>query len=72
MLGLLMKFVPAEYKGWVELAKRMTQRLDTKEEREKAAAYFLEAQQSDGMITVAEWAKFVSMLGILCGPKNNK
>ena len=36
MLGLLMKFVPAEYKGWVELAKRMTQRLDTKEEREKA------------------------------------
>jgi len=72
MLGLLMKFVPAEYKGWVELAKRMTQRLDTKEEREAAAAYFLEAQQSDGMITVGEWSKFGSMLGILGGPKKNK
>mgnify|MGYP003154945139 FL=1 len=54
------------------MAKRMTQRLDTKEERDAAAAYFLEAQQSDGMITVAEWAKFGSMLGILGGPKNNK
>ena len=72
MLGFLIKFVPAEYKGWVELAKRMTQRLDTKEEREKAATYFLEAQQSDGMITVSEWSKFGSMLGILGGPKKNK
>ena len=38
MLGFLIKFVPAEYKGWVEMAKRMTQRLDTKEERDAAAA----------------------------------
>ncbi len=68
MLGFLIKFVPAEYKGWIELAKRMTQHLDTKEERDAAAAYFLEAQQSDGMITVWEWSKFGKMLGILGSP----
>ena len=69
MLGFLMNFVPAEYKALADMAKRMMRNLDTREEREAALAYFLNAQRTDGQVTVGEWAKFGSMLGVLGNPR---
>jgi hypothetical protein len=50
------------------LGKQIIARLDTTDERNAAVEYGIEMMK-DGKVTVGEWAKFGSKLGILTGPK---
>ena len=51
----------------VVLAQRILSSLDTAEER-KAAIDYGQVMMVDGKVSVGEWAKFGSILGILKGP----
>ena len=62
----LLRFLPADKRQMVVLAQRITGSLDTAEERKAAIAYGV-AMLADGRVTVGEWAKFGSLLGILRG-----
>jgi hypothetical protein len=65
-MNWLLKFLPADRRALLELALRITSSLDTAEERKAVAAYGLEMLE-DGKVTVGEWARFGSKLGILRG-----
>jgi len=65
-MSWLLKFLPADKRALLELALRITSSLDTVEERKAVAAYGLEMLE-DGKVTVGEWARFGSKLGILRG-----
>jgi len=65
-MKFLLKFLPAETRTMIKLAQRITGSLDTAEERKAAIAYGV-AMLADGRVTVGEWAKFGSLLGILRG-----
>ena len=56
----------------VKFAGRIIDRLDTRDEREAAMAFLLEATQADGKLTCPQWTKFGGMLGILKGPERKK
>ena len=62
----LLRFLPEEQKDMITLGKRIVGCLDSSEERKQAIAYGVD-MLSDGKVTVAEWAKFGSKLGILTG-----
>jgi hypothetical protein len=64
----LLRFLPEEKRQMVVLAQRIVGRLDTPDERRVAIA-FGSAMLADGKVTVGEWAKFGSVLGILKGPQ---
>ena len=66
MYKILMALLPADKKALIELGIAMTGALDTAEKRMSVAVYAKEAL-ADGKITVAEWAKIGSKLGILSG-----
>lgn len=66
MLKLLLRFLPADKRTMLELALRIVSSLDTPQERRAAIAYAQEALK-DGRMTVAEWARLGSILGILKG-----
>lgn len=66
MMKFLLKFLPAETRAMVKLGVRITAALDDAEERKAAIAYGV-SMLSDGRVTVGEWAKFGSLLGILRG-----
>ena len=66
-MNWILKFLPADKRGLLELAIRITASLDTAAERKAAAEYGLEMLK-DSKVTVSEWAKFGSKLGILRGP----
>ena len=66
MTALAQTFLPADKKALLKLMLRITNRLDTAGERKAVAAYGLE-MMADGKVTVAEWAKFGSKLGVLKG-----
>ena len=72
-MNWILKFLPADKRGLLELAIRITASLDTATERKAVAEYGLEmlSPDSDGgtRCTVGEWAKFGSKLGVLRGPK---
>jgi hypothetical protein len=59
--------LPQDKRALLELAVRITSSLDTPEERQAVAEYGLEMLK-DSKVTVGEWAKFGSKLGILRGP----
>jgi len=61
-------FLPAQTRRLVTLGKQIIARLDTTDERKAAVEYGIEILK-DGRVTVGEWAKFGSKLGILKGPK---
>ena len=65
-MNWILKFLPADKKALLELAIRITASLDTPEERKAVADYGLEMLE-DGKVSVGEWAKFGSKLGILSG-----
>ena len=63
----LLKLFPADTRALLELAIRITASLDTAAERKAVAEYGMEMLR-DRKVTVGEWAKFGSKLGILRGP----
>jgi hypothetical protein len=66
VLKLLLKFLPEDKRTMIELAVRIVSSLDTPEERWAAINYAQEALK-DGRMTVSEWARLGSILGILKG-----
>ena len=68
-MKFLLAFMPKEYKEMIILGQRIVNRLDTSAERQEAISYGVEMLQ-DGRVTVGEWAKFGSKLGILKSPNS--
>jgi hypothetical protein len=67
-MNWILKFIPADKRALLELAIRITASLDTAAERRAVAEYGVEMLK-DSKVTVSEWAKFGSKLGILKGPR---
>jgi|TARA_R100001143_G_C3274463_1_gene93750 hypothetical protein len=65
-MNFLLKLLPADKRSLLELALRITASLDTTAERKRVADYGVEMLK-DGKVSVGEWAKFGSKLGILKG-----
>ena len=68
-MNWILKFLPADKKALLELAIRITASLDSAAERKAVADYGLEMLE-DGKVSVGEWAKLGSALGILTGNKH--
>ena len=68
-MKFLLAFMPKEYKEMIIRGQRIVNRLDTSAERQEAISYGVEMLQ-DGRVTVGEWAKFGSKLGILTSPNS--
>ena len=66
-MSWLLKLLPADKRALLELAIRITSSLDTAAERKAVALYGMEMLR-DRKVSVGEWAKFGSKLGILRGP----
>ena len=66
-MNWLLKLIPADKRALLELAIRITSSLDTAAERKAVAEYGRELLK-DRKVTVGEWAKFGSKLGVLRGP----
>ena len=66
MLGIILRFLPEDKRQLLELAMRITSSLNTAKERKDVAEYGM-AMLKDVKVTVGEWAKFGSKLGILTG-----
>ena len=62
----LLRFLPQDKRALMELAVRITASLDTAAERKDVAEYGV-LMLKDGKVTVGEWARFGSKLGILRG-----
>ena len=71
-MGFLLALLPKQYKQMVKFAGRIIDRLDTRDEREAAMAFLLEAPQADGKLSCPQWLKFGGMLGILKGSERKK
>ena len=65
-MNWLLRFLPEDKRVLLELAIRIVGSLDTAAER-KAVAEYGARMLDDGKVTVGEWAKFGSKLGILTG-----
>jgi hypothetical protein len=66
-MNWILRFIPADKRALLELAIRITSSLDTAAERKAVAEYGVEMLK-DSKVTVSEWAKFGSKLGVLRGP----
>ena len=62
----IMKFLPKDKRDMLELGMRIVASLDTGAERKEAIDYGIKMLE-DGKVSVGEWAKFGSKLGILTG-----
>ena len=67
-MNWLLRFLPADTRLMVELGMKIVQALDTPEERRVALAHGIDMLR-DGSVTVGEWAKFGSLLGVLTAPQ---
>ena len=65
-MNWLLRFLPKEKRQMVELAQRIVSSLDTADERKAAIDYGV-AMLRDGKVSVAEWSRFGSKLGVLRG-----
>ena len=65
-MNILLRLLPEDKRLLLQLAIRITASLDTARERKAVAEYGAEMLK-DGKVTVGEWAKFGSKLGILSG-----
>jgi hypothetical protein len=66
-MNWILRFVPADKRALLELAIRITSSLDSAADRKAVADYGV-TMLADGKVTVGEWAKFGSKLGVLRGP----
>jgi hypothetical protein len=67
-MRFLLKFLPGDMRDLIELGQRVSSCLDTKEERREAVGYGI-GMFADGKVTIGEWSRFGSKLGILKGPR---
>ena len=65
-MNWLLRFLPEDKRTLLQLAIRITNSLDTAEERKAVAEYGTEMLK-DGKVTVGEWSRFGSKRGILTG-----
>ena len=65
-MNWILKLLPEDKRLLLQLAIRITASLDTASESKAVAEYGAEMLK-DGSVTVGEWAKFGSKLGILTG-----
>jgi len=72
MYSLLLKLVPADVRALIEMATRIVAHLDTGQERKAFAKYVLKALETDGSLTVAEWASIGSRARILRGRRKEE
>ena len=68
-MNILLKFLPADKRALLELAIRITNKLNSKQQRKDVANYGVK-MLDDGKVSVGEWSKFGSKLGILTGNKH--
>jgi len=66
-MDMLLMLFSSQTRQWVTLGKQIISRLDTADERKDAIDYGIEIMK-DGKVTVGEWSRFGSKLGILKGP----
>ena len=65
-MNILLRLLPEDKRLLLQLALRITSSLDTAEERKAVIGYGTEMLK-DGKVTVGEWSRFGSKLGILTG-----
>jgi len=65
-MNWILKFLPADKRALLELAIRITGSLNTAAERKAVADYGVK-MLLDGKVSIGEWARFGSKLGILTG-----
>ena len=65
-MNWILKLLPKDKRNMLELGMRIVASLDTAAERKEAIDYGIHMLK-DGKVSVAEWAKFGSKLGILRG-----
>jgi hypothetical protein len=65
-MNWILRLLPADKRALLELAVRITSSLDSAVERKAVADYGV-TMLADGKVTVGEWSKFGSKLGILTG-----
>jgi len=68
-MNWLLKLLPQDTRQLVVLGQRIIASLDTAEERREAVRYGIEMFRGADGVTVGEWAKFGSKLGLLRAPK---
>jgi len=65
-MNWILKLLPKDKRNMLELGMRIVASLDTGAERKEAIDYGIKMLE-DGKVSVGEWAKFGSKLGILTG-----
>ena len=65
-MNWILKLLPEDKRNMLELGMRIVASLDTGAERKEAIDYGIQ-MLDDGKVSVGEWAKFGSKLGILTG-----
>ena len=65
-MNWILKLLPKDKRNMLELGMRIVASLDTGAERKEAVDYGIKMLE-DGKVSVSEWAKFGSKLGILRG-----
>ena len=65
-MNWILKLLPQDKRNMLELGMRIVASLDTGAERKEAVDYGIKMLE-DGKVSVSEWAKFGSKLGILRG-----
>ena len=65
-MNWILKLLPKDKRNMLELGMRIVASLDTAAERKEAIDYGIHMLM-DGKVSVSEWAKFGSKLGILRG-----
>ena len=65
-MNWILKLLPEDKRKMLELGMRIVASLDTKAERQAAIDYGI-LMLEDGKVSVGEWSKFGSKLGILTG-----
>jgi len=69
-MNWVLRFLPQDTKQLIVLGQRIISSLDTAEERREAVQYGIEMFRGADGVTVGEWAKFGSKLGLLRAPKH--
>ena len=65
-MNWILRFLPEDKKNMLELAMRIVASLDTAAERKEAIDYGIHMLK-DGKVSVSEWSRFGSKLGIFRG-----
>ena len=72
----ILRFIPEEKRQLIVLGQRIIASLDTPAERRAAIRFGIKMLSSDSeggsRVTITEWSRFGSRLGILKGPRSPK